>query len=49
MGIFVKHPMMNTETIDIHSMIQHRLAIQHLKKGEDEENHTEYQVASEVP
>ena len=49
MGIFVKHPRVYIETTDIHSMIQHRLASQQIKKGEDEENHTEYQVASKVP
>ena len=30
-------------------MIQHRLASQQIQKGEDEENQTEYQIASEVP
>ena len=49
MRIFVKHPMVYIETIDIHSIIQHRLANQQIKKGEDEENQAEYQVASEVP
>ena len=47
--IFVKHPMVYIETIDIHSMIQHRLACQQIKKGEDDGNQTKYQVASEVP
>ena len=32
MGIFVKHPMVYIETIDLHSMIQHRLATLHIKK-----------------
>ena len=45
----MKHPMVYIETIDIQSMIQHRLASQQIKKGKDEENQTEYQVASEVP
>ena len=36
------------ETIDIHSMIQHRLASQQIKMVEDEENQTEYRVVSEV-
>ena len=49
MGIFVKCPMVYIEIIDIHSVIQHRLASQQIKKGEDDENQTEYQVASEVP
>ena len=40
--------MVHIETTDIHSMIQHRLASKHIKKGEDEEKQTEYQVASEV-
>ena len=47
-GIFEKHPMVYIETIDIQSMIQHRLASQQIKKGEEDENHTENQVASEV-
>ena len=47
-GIFVKHLMVYIETIDIDSMIQHRLASQQIKRREEEENKTEYQVASEV-
>ena len=39
---------MYIEPIDIHSMIQHRLASQQINKG-GEENQTEHQVASEVP
>ena len=49
MEIFVKHPMVYIETIDICSMIQHTWASQQIKNGEHEENQTEYQVASEVP
>ena len=49
MGIFVKQAMVYIETIDIHSMVQHRLASQQIKKGEDDENQNEYHVASEVP
>ena len=41
--------MVYIDTIDIHSMIQHRLGRQQIKKGEDDGNQTEYQVASEVP
>ena len=48
-GIFVKHPMVYIETTDILSMIQDRLASQQIKKEEEDENQTEYQVASEVP
>ena len=48
MGIFVKHPRVYFKTIDIHSIIQHRLVRQQIEKGEDEENQTEYQVAYEV-
>ena len=33
MGIFVKHSVVYIETIDMHSMIQHRLASQQIKKG----------------
>ena len=48
MEIFVKHPMVHIVTIDIHFIIQHRLPSQQIKKGEDGENQSEYQVASEV-
>ena len=48
MGNFVTHSMIYIETIDIHSMIQYRLASQQVKK-EEEENQTVYQVASEMP
>ena len=48
MVIFVKQPVVYIETIDTNSMIQHRLDSQQIKKGEDDENQTEYQVASEV-
>ena len=41
--------MLYIETTDTHSMIQHRLSSQQIKKGEDDGNQTEYQVASEVP
>ena len=41
--------MVYIENNDIHSMIQHRLASQQIKKGEDDENQTEYQVPSAVP
>ena len=42
MGIFLKYPKVYIGTIDINPMIQHRLASQQIKKGEDEENQTEY-------
>ena len=48
MGIFVKNLMVYIETIDIHPVIQHRLACQQIKKG-DEEYQIEYRVASEGP
>ena len=47
-GDLCETTMVYIETIDIHSMIQHRLAIQQIQKGGDKENQTEYQVASEV-
>ena len=49
MGIILKHPMVYIETTDLYSLIQHRLASKQIMKGEDEENQTQYQVASEVP
>ena len=41
--------MVYIDTIDTHSMFQHRLASQKIKNGEDDENQIEYWVASEVP
>ena len=34
--------MMYIENIDIHSMIQHRLGSQQIKKGKDDKNQNEY-------
>ena len=48
-GDLCETPLVQIKTTEIHSMIQHTLASQQIKKGEDEENQTDCLVASEVP